>query len=586
MTDFFVDLSAGTNGTGTFASPWNRLTSVTGVTAGADKVWVRRVSFSDTATHINWAVPANVPIIGWPISGDDDYATRPSVAQSAWDSDPDQYATIDMADATLTIASPGRVVLLFGNSTYYVKRLSIIYRLASGMTGSTGSPRGCAALTATGCVAYLYNCKLLLAQSTTFSGALGCYALSTGNWASGAPSCTINAYNTIFECQGQHTQASCIDVAANTLGFYRGALTGCTLRLSGFSTTNVWVTYNGAGTYSENFPLVCYGCTFESVVARTTTNRPMGSENSNTLAVQFNTLVTGNRPVFRQCTFSLAPSPAYVQSFVTVNYDMFQCNVIGFDYFYSRMWARVHLSSFIQGKAGAYAGIYNEMPGGLLVIDRAEFQPGNTLDVTGVYGWPSTTIIRSVSQGTGGYSTTGGAGRIIIANIDGVAGTWKSMAREGTVETSANARVGGEAFSLLLRPTAGAGSDARITTTGLMSSRPGEDTLFVSLPSGSRTVTVYGYYTGFTAIPTTATLWLDVEYPTATGFVSASSRTSVPSALTSDVSTWSGLSGGVAFKMAVTMTVPADCVGAIRVSTIAFDVAGSAITIDPKPIVS
>lgn len=75
MTDYFVDLSAASNGTGTSASLWNQVTAteLTNVNAGG-KSWFSRYSPTVGTKLITWKANTDdinrITYIGWPKLGD------------------------------------------------------------------------------------------------------------------------------------------------------------------------------------------------------------------------------------------------------------------------------------------------------------------------------------------------------------------------------------------------------------------------------------------------------------------------------------------------------------------------------------
>ena len=97
MANYYVDFSAGTNGTGTAASPWNVFTSTqsAGVTVG-DRVWFRRYVIAADTKFIAWKAGTDtlnrITYIGWPIAGDEYYDIREETLRATWDGDAAQYA--------------------------------------------------------------------------------------------------------------------------------------------------------------------------------------------------------------------------------------------------------------------------------------------------------------------------------------------------------------------------------------------------------------------------------------------------------------------------------------------------------------
>lgn len=91
MSDFFIDLSAATNGTGTAVSPYNSLVAAAPTTGNT--YWIRRaVPLAGNITYTQVNLPSNVRLVGWPMSGDVYYASRPAVP--SWDADTETHAII------------------------------------------------------------------------------------------------------------------------------------------------------------------------------------------------------------------------------------------------------------------------------------------------------------------------------------------------------------------------------------------------------------------------------------------------------------------------------------------------------------
>lgn len=89
MANYFIDLSAATNGTGTAVDPYNVIT--TAMLVPGNTYWLRR-SEPATVSTLTIVVPSNVMLIGWPKVGDKFYDTRPSVP--TWDADTADYCTV------------------------------------------------------------------------------------------------------------------------------------------------------------------------------------------------------------------------------------------------------------------------------------------------------------------------------------------------------------------------------------------------------------------------------------------------------------------------------------------------------------
>lgn len=97
MANFYVDFSAGTNGTGTAASPWNVFTATQNASVSAgDSVWFRRYLMTYDTKLMTWKGGTDtnnrINYIGWPLPGDTNYDSREPTLQAKWDADPAKYA--------------------------------------------------------------------------------------------------------------------------------------------------------------------------------------------------------------------------------------------------------------------------------------------------------------------------------------------------------------------------------------------------------------------------------------------------------------------------------------------------------------
>jgi hypothetical protein len=116
MANKYFDFSATYNGDGTAptaasgagaAGAYNTFIGLTPVSG--DSWWIRRSNSAITLAAVYAGAMGGVNMIGWPISGDDFYASRPSAGTSAgWDSDSTSlYAKILSATATYNFAPTG-----------------------------------------------------------------------------------------------------------------------------------------------------------------------------------------------------------------------------------------------------------------------------------------------------------------------------------------------------------------------------------------------------------------------------------------------------------------------------------------------
>ena len=92
MADWYVDLSASSNGDGSTSSPWNQFTSTENASVNAgDRVWFRRITSSKTLSLKAGDTNNSIYYIGWPKPGDDFYDIRDSGLATNWDLDSNDY---------------------------------------------------------------------------------------------------------------------------------------------------------------------------------------------------------------------------------------------------------------------------------------------------------------------------------------------------------------------------------------------------------------------------------------------------------------------------------------------------------------
>jgi hypothetical protein len=110
MTDYFIDLTADSNGDGSSTSPWNQLTTTEHTTiSGGDNLWFRRCAPGIGTSLITWlAGPDNtnrINYIGWPLEGDDYYNIRDSALATTWDLDSTNYIYQRLNSSSSTVVT-------------------------------------------------------------------------------------------------------------------------------------------------------------------------------------------------------------------------------------------------------------------------------------------------------------------------------------------------------------------------------------------------------------------------------------------------------------------------------------------------
>jgi hypothetical protein len=174
---------------------------------------------------------------------------------------------------------------------------------------------------------------------------------------------------------------------------------------------------------------------------------------------------------------------------------------------------------------------------------------------------------------------------VYIGDYNGTLGYWLAQTYQGTMETSAAYRTGGETFSVKMMNTGSAAFYDPALQLGL----PCLETIWVSVSAGSRTISIYGAHKGFGSDPPTKQdMWMEFDYSSHASNANrtlATTKLLVPTTLTSDSSTWNNDTSLTVFVMSATVTVSQDCVIPIRVYNGKF-VSSAYVYIDPKAVVS
>lgn len=526
MANYFVDFSAGVDGSGTFASPYNTIVGKT--FTSSDSVWCRRKTLSvSSATTIS----QSCLYIGWPKSGDPYYSTRPSEAQSAWDGDAADYATI-----TNSVVS---------STSYTISNNPSIHRFYFLRTGITSGTYNL--ITCSGNSQYT-NCKFVLHETT---GA----AIQTSG-------VTLNSFsNCIFEVgAGSYTPSAALNVtAASTI-----ALVNCT-----FTTT-------GACNYLINSAALiftCTGCTFNALAYATSTN-----------FIATSTTTDNSIALFKNCSLYNAGGVGFIGSPLLI---VDNCDVQAIKLYIEETNGPMLFKSFTQNGLSD-TGAIDMRNTALAVINNLTTVNNNPKQAMYFYAESNTfgkqlcfvrnAVLDSIGPASFG-ATCGGVG--VVQDNNKTLGNWLKTSVAGSIAYSSAVRTGGADLSVKMSPS----NNNFMQTLGLKLHEYGLETIYVSLVSGANTITVYGIYSGFTSPPTKETLIIESDYlDTATAHRALVTSIST-GALTSDTSTWS-ISGTV-FKLVLSVTTAQSCVSPIRIIlTQPQDTAASAVYIDPIPVVS
>jgi hypothetical protein len=579
MADYFVDFSAGSHGTGTFASPYNTLVHTSSYTLcnSSDTVWVRR---NRTSTWSTGKIAPNIlkagKIVGWPTATDPYYSIRPSSAQATWDPDP---AVNPKIVKTTTVTGEYLVVLDDGG---IVELCNIDGSINTNIAGPNAAIIASTAVDTK--VVILTNCAFTsrVEQAGVRSGSL--FLCTNGGTADIYIDARVNNCSWHFKNEGGTlsaagftTSAMSYQDAANGRGGLSGStrFVNCTFKMdypvafqaeTGGSPINsvrgtfirctmewtVHITTNAAGCIAPSIavlyaaPAHLIDCTFKSVYA--------GTVDQNIL------LITS------------APQQNDLSRFTVRG-----LKVIGFNEINVDRLGEVHI-------ADATVDTIRLRGGGIYTLDNVN---ATTLRVNkdnqGLTASPQICTAFLKNYNAGLAITRNLASVVFATGANNAPSSWNKLDSHGTVSAATPYRAGGEGFSMKLL----AAIPYVAFSPGIMSNVRGLETIFASCGSGARTVTIFGYHKAFAPqVPDTENIFAEVEYRGASSTSIETSRANVVgTSLTSDASTWTGVSGGTPFKIVLSFTAAGNQAVAIRIGTTLSQAAGE-LYIDPKPVVT
>lgn len=572
MANVFIDFSAANDGDGTAAnqasgggSPGAFKTIVGKTFNPGDKVWFRRAGTLTLAASLTFSV-ANVSYIGWPVpSGstaagadgnastqdDEDYSTRPASGTSnSWDSDTvGTYPTISHNWTT----SSFQIIISTGTGQQF-KRLKF---------NQTGS----------GSVA-------TISQSVTVPCSFKYTQHITAQVGNGQMLGLTHTFGNIrFDWCGFAGTDATYSVVANTAG---GSMQNydCYFTKTATTAAGQGMLLLGAcwGTETIRAKMIDNDTTHASICCiRILTPTTLHSiidcslDVSTATAHGEYTLVIGGGNIFMRgmklkgnvsLTSSLPSDPlsfAYIQQPFLVAAGAIDMTGIGVS-------SNIHVASFVP-----ITGNTNDVTiTAGTIITVGDFRP--------LAGTP---ITPAASKFPGVYS----------ADYGHVAGAWRHDGlRAILTKNTSVTRTGGAAFSIKCVQTDNTAPNWYFAEYGI----PGMETIFVSLASGARTVTLFGARTAFTTAPTQNDIWFEVSY---LDLASGEHRKNISSragdltganilALTSDGSTWTGdASITTEFKIVLSFTTGQACVCPIRIRYKGYDSTGYTY-LDPLLVVT
>lgn len=580
MTDFFIDFSAAGGGNGSSATPWNRISNITGTTAN-DVVWLRRVAYTDTtlALGLGTSIPSGVPIVGWPKTGDSRYSVRPVSMRSAWDGDVLDYATINhtpgSAIGTVTPANIGSLIPASGAS-YILSRLKIIHYAfaandyvacigAYSTTSGVGFPTG----------TYTFNTEqcwfeAVSTVTSAMTAAVASYSqqglTSVWNWTD------KSSYFIATTSLAQRTNGLYVPGNASfSASVYNMSCYGSVFRATSGS-DGYPIQVDTANLSAMGISGIFDSCTFESASPRT--------------VATYGLLYTTTSCSFVRCQFiSSAGIASGRNRFNTGNCRFLQCDFININSVtVDSVNGTLNIRRFIQGAADTGQAALSAGGSGVVYAGYTDFRTGNLFDIdvgiaSGSIGTGSV-FVRSISEGTGNYAVRYG-GRIAIGDINGVVGSWRRYTVAGIAEVVGSRRRGSQGrFAYRLTPS----NAQEAAVLGVPTAEAGFDTTTVLLQPGTNTVTIYGAHTGYSLAPTMSSVWADVEVPLLNRIDVVSTLIDDQTSLPSNASTWDSIGASyTAFSLTITVTADVRCIAYVRTYAAKY---GGSVYIDPEPVVS
>lgn len=548
MANRYVDLSATNNGDGTAANQaasggatgaWNSLATMLAAVSSGDVVYIRRVTATSTLSSSSTLV-GGVTYAGWPKSGDALYSGRPASGTSnGWDSDGADYPdwTYTVASAALTVAGGTNITL----SRVKVKNSAAGSAVCFTHTSGTG-------LSVTGC--YF--------QTTNASATPNCVKLNAG----AGVSLTFNN-NTIDLAATGDTLGSVLQVGS-AANLYNTTILVTTHNSSG-ANHPVYIMTNGSGGSMINttFTVTTVSGTAEPVLYMVPTT---GFLVKNFAASHTNRTASGTGAAWLHISSSIGNILQNVSCTFGTHVSI------------AGAGNEVEIMNWTQRQAVTGGGIQITAAGNVVTVGATSFVSGNTSgDIAFLSGSNgSVCIARGTSFVTGPVWNSNNGCRMYSFDHNQVSNNLKMQYFNGNIVASTVYRSSGEAFSLQATPT-----DSATGKHPMMVVAPrGRESIWLSLSSGARTVTLY--FACKNLSPDAGDIWAEAEYADGNQKPVIVSSHSPGTALTSDSSTWNGDSGLTIFKIVLSFTLPSAQAVPIRVFFGKY-VSGGYCYLDPKP---
>ena len=550
MADIYVDFSAANDGDGT-----THTQAASGGAAGAyntfigktfssgDKVWIRRQNRAgQTANVTSWTAGAHY--IGWPISGDPFYASRPAGAQAAWDGDSDTHAQVTFTNGTGMSVS---------------NAVASIHRLKSHCTGTSAT-----------CSNWTFG------HGTTQIELWNLDAEHTGTSAVLKNNYAINGRVYMVQCVGRAARGES-SKSGSLIGYSfvfgnanatASTLTKCTATWStGLSLSGGLFT--GSGTMRQ--------CVVMDFTVSGNPTYGLHFSNSNGI-VRF---IGGEINAQTAISWAAAGTASLyiVQSIKFTNCDSYVVTTTG-----TSSMSMIHVREATQDSAVTAAF---DMDSGFLhwlwLDEKVSFHASNTDDITTNSLVPCFVYTRGKAEITNRGTTNDFVPGQWGSDFADAMGEWAIRSDTATIDGNPDVtRDGGGLSSIKIAPSSTKGVRGASLHLGMTN----QDIHYIPLSAGSQTITLYGAYKGYTTAPNKLDVWFEFDYSDETpGSSRAWANTREVADLESDASTWTGVSGETAFKISKTVTVGQDCIARVRIGAGKYE-SGAELYIDPTLVVS
>lgn len=552
MATRYVDPTALFDGIGTTTSPWKTWLGKS-ITSG-DQIWIRRAGA--TTLPSSYSFPAGIGFYGWPKAGDNitlgnNGATMPPSAPTGWATDPNDYAEIRSTSSTITATlNPTLILPGVGNTTLNYFRLKF-------NNTSTDISVG-------------HNWVNIVGDYRFMTHIAYCYFTSSGPGAASSTQGTSTFYNCIFEITGTNNYALLITstpfgstgpdhkfdlcIFRDGVGHYSASPASSSIVLIGqrdYTATgffrcafigNGGATLlnvnqaNGISSFGIDSKTALIDCTFDDTARVDTSFGPAILAAGCCWGTNVQVTTKTGVSVGARSTAAINARPSIWR--------------------FSKLTQTANYSPLLKAQCGnTEVDVINFSPNGSTVTP-IQIDPGVRLKMTNA----AAPAIR--------------APNILIKDEAGVVESWHRIAMGGDIRKSSVFRTGGASYSLKFQFDQDANEKRP-----LIFGEPGREQINQFVKAGSRTITVFGAYKGFSTTLLARDVWFELEYFDTTGIhrVTASSRNS---AILSGASTWTGDTGLTKFSIALTFTQAKSVNIPIRLYYRHYDV-GSILYLDP-----